>query len=102
MRRACWWANLLLAGCAVLALLQSTGTVSGAGTGVRVLYLRTNGILDYDKACEVNPRWCDSEELGRFVAGQHISGEMLLAMIALVVAVLNLSGAARHAAPRLE
>jgi len=95
MRRMCWLANLLLAGFAVLALIQSTGTVSGGGTAVRVLYLRSQGILDLEKACDVNPEWCDSEKLGRFVAAQHTGGEFLLALIAIVVAILNLSELAK-------
>ena len=91
MRKACWWANLLLAGCAVLAMIQSTGTISGGGTGVRVAYLRSQGILNLEKACDVNREWCDSEKLGRFVAAQHTGGEFLLALIAIVVAILSLA-----------
>ena len=101
MHRARQWANLLLAGLAALALLHSTGTINGAGTGVRVLYLQSKGILDRDKACDVKPEWSDSEELGRFVAAQHISAEALLALIALVVAILNLWGSSRPATPRI-
>ena len=102
MHRVRWWANLLLAGFAALALLHSTGTMNGAGTGVRVLYLGSNGILDCEKACDLNPEWCDAEKLGRFIASQHISAEAMLALIALVVAILNLLGSSRLTAPRVE
>lgn len=69
---------------------------------MRVRALEINGILDRDKACEVNPEWCDSETLGRFIASQHISAEVLLALAALVIAILNLSGSSRPATPRSE
>lgn len=102
MRRARWWANLLLAGFSAYVLLHSTGTISGAGTGVRVTYLRANGIVDYDKACEVNSEWHDPEKLGRFIASRHIGAQVLLALVGLVVAILNLAGSSGLAAPRLE
>lgn len=102
MHRARWLANLLLAGLAALALLHSTGTINGSGTAVRVRFLEIKGILDRDKACAVEPEWCDSEKLGRFIASQHISAEVLLALAALVIAILNLSGSSRFATPRSE
>lgn len=100
MRRVRLWANLLLGGLAALALVQSTGTISGAGSAVRVAYLETAGVLDLAKACEVNPDWCDRETLGRFVASHYHSAETCLAMIAIVVSLLNLSGLVKPVEPR--
>lgn len=100
MRRVRLWANLLLAGVAALALVHSTGTISGAGAGVRVAYLDSEGILDSAKACEVNPEWCDREKLGRFVASHYHSAEAYLALIAIFVAILNLSGLLKPVEPR--
>lgn len=99
MKRVRWWANVLLALCAGLVLLQSTGTINGMGTAVRILMLSQQGILDLDKACAVDAEWCDSEKLGRFVARHHISAEIDLGIIAIVVAILNLSGLAKPAEP---
>ncbi len=92
MRRTLWWANLLLAGFAALALVHSTGTISGAGSAVRIMYLEDTGIVDRAKACEMNPDWCESEKLGRFVASHYYNVEAYLALVAFVVSALNLSG----------
>ena len=45
MRKTLWWANLLLAAFAVLALLHSTGTINGAGSAVRIMYLENAGVI---------------------------------------------------------
>lgn len=92
MRKLLWWANLLLVVFAVLALLQSTGSINGAGSAVRIMYLEKAGVLDSTRACEVNPDWCEREKLGRFIAAHYYSGEAYLALVAAIVATLNLSG----------
>lgn len=102
MRRVRWWANVVLAVCASLVLLQSTGTINGMGTAVRVIILSNKGIVDLDRACAVDPEWCDREALGRFVARHHISAEIDLGIVALVVAIMNLSGLAKPVAPAAD
>ncbi|MBN2294407.1 MAG: hypothetical protein JXM70_18405 [Pirellulales bacterium] len=56
------------------------------------MYLESEGILDRAKACEVNSEWCDPEKLGRFIASHYFSVEALIALVAIFVAILNLSG----------
>jgi hypothetical protein len=98
MRTLRWWANVLLAVGACLALLQSTGAINGMGTAVRIMMLSNEGIVDLERACAVDPEWCDRESLGRFVARHHISAEIDLGILALVVAVINLSALAKPSA----
>jgi hypothetical protein len=90
---------VVLAVGACLALLQSTGAINGMGTAVRIIALSNEGILDLERACAVDPEWCDREALGRFVARHHISAEIDLGILALVVALINLSSLAKPSAP---
>ena len=100
MRRARLWANLLLGVAAAIAFVHSTGAISGGGAAVRIAYLENAGVVDRGKACELNSAWCDREALGRFVAAQYHSGEAYLAIIAIVVSLLNLSGLRKPVEPR--
>lgn len=87
----------MLAALSALALLHVATVVNGAGTGVRVLMLQSDGVLDYERAREQYPQWhkgdrFDFEAMGRFIAQHHIDAEGILAVTGLSVAVLNMVG----------
>lgn len=85
--------NIALAVVAVLGLVQASTEVSGFGAGVPVAALRTQGVLDLEKAFEANPCWCGpdcSVEIGRYVANNYISSLAIVSGLALAVAVANL------------
>ena len=95
MRTLVWYANLCLACIAILALVHSTGTVNGSGTAVRIVKLRIDGVFDEEKAREIYPHWrdgdcLDQEQVGRFVAQHHIDAEVVVAVTALFVAIVNM------------
>jgi hypothetical protein len=90
-----WFANILLAAVSALALVHVGTVVNGRGTGVRVMKLQVDGVLDYEKAREKYPQWRDDdmfEGIGRFVAHHHITAEGILAATGLSVAVVNMFG----------
>jgi hypothetical protein len=92
-----WCANVLLAVVSTLALVHVGTVVNGAGTGVRVMTLQVDGVLDYEKAREKYPQWRDHdlfESMGRHIAKHHIDAEGLLAGLGLTAAVINMFGLA--------
>ena len=83
--------NVAMAIVAILGLLQSSTEVSGFGAGVPITVLRTQGVLDVDKACEANPSWCGSVEIGRYVANNYIMSLAIVSGLALAASVANLA-----------
>jgi len=95
MRKFTWCANLFLAAISALAIVHVGTYVSGAGIGVRITKLRSEGVIDLEKAYQAYPEWrdgdsLDQEKLGRYIAASHFGAECVFAVTGLSVAAINL------------